>query len=102
MWVIFFPPIFLFDSTLDHNSALHAKISEKSLLIESRIEFPDPMLMTLDKGKFNSGLHAKNQRDIFKKQSEKSTLKIHANCCYKIRELFVFVLQCTQRENVHN
>jgi len=51
MWVIYFPHIFLFDSTLDHNSALHAKISEKSLLIESRIEFPDPMLMTLDRGK---------------------------------------------------
>jgi len=36
---------------LDHNSGLHAKIREKSLLIESRIEFLDPMLMTLDRGK---------------------------------------------------
>jgi hypothetical protein len=72
----------LFDSKLDHNSALHAKIREKSLLIESRIEFPYPILMTLDRRKIsgkisfsplwvlikkldrNSGLHAKNQRDI--------------------------------------
>ena len=38
----------MFDSKLDHNSALHAKIREKSLLIESRIEFPDPMFMILD------------------------------------------------------
>ena len=49
------------------------KLREKSLLIDSRIEFPDPMLMTLDRGKIiffplwflikkldhNSGLHAK-------------------------------------------
>ena len=41
----------LFDSKLDHNSALHAKIREISLLIDSRIEFPDPLLMTLDRGK---------------------------------------------------
>ena len=77
-----FPHILLFDSKLDHNSALHAKIREKSLLIESRIEFPYPILMTLDRGKIsgkisfsplwvlikkldrNSGLHAKNQREI--------------------------------------
>ena len=63
----------MFDSKLDHNSALHAKIRERSLLIDSRIEFPDPLLMTLDRGKIilsplwflifkldqNSGLHAK-------------------------------------------
>ena len=68
-----FPHILLFDSKLDHNSALHAKIREKSLVIKSRIKFPDPMLMTLDRGKItfsplwflilklnhNSGLHAK-------------------------------------------
>ena len=48
---IFFSHILLFDSKLDHNSALHAKIREKSLIIESRIEFPDTMLMTLDMGK---------------------------------------------------
>ena len=77
-----FPHILLFDSKLDHNSALHAKIREKSLLIESRIEFPYPILMTLDRGKIsgkiilsqlwfliqkldhNSALHAKNQREI--------------------------------------
>ena len=58
------------------------KIREKSLLIDSRIEFSDPMLMTLDRGKImgkitfsplwflikkldhNSGLHAKNEREI--------------------------------------
>ena len=45
---IFSLHFFLFDSKLDHNSALHAKIREKSLVIESRIEFPDPMLITLD------------------------------------------------------
>ena len=67
---------------LNHNSGLHAKIREKSLLIESRIEFPYPILMTLDRGKIsgkisfsplwfliqkldhNSALHAKNQREI--------------------------------------
>ena len=60
---------------------MHAKIREKSLLIESRIEFSYPILMTLDRGKIsgkisfsplwvlikkldrNSGLHAKNQRE---------------------------------------
>ena len=70
---IFSPHFFLFHSKLDHNSALHAKIREKSLVIESRIEFPDPMLITLDRGKIifsplwfliknldhNSGLHTK-------------------------------------------
>ena len=70
---IFSPHILLFDLKLDHNSARHAKIREKSLLIDSRIEFPDPILMTLDRGKIifsplwflilkldhNSGLHAK-------------------------------------------
>ena len=69
----FSPHILLFDLKLDHNSARHAKIREKSLLIDSRIEFPDPILMTLDRGKIifsplwflilkldhNSGLHAK-------------------------------------------
>ena len=69
----FFPPHFVVWFKLDHISALHAKIREKSLVIESRIEFPDPMLMTLDRGKItfsplwflilklnhNSGLHAK-------------------------------------------
>ena len=53
-------------------------IREKSLLIESRIEFPYPILMTLDRRKIsfsplwfliqkldhNSALHAKNQREI--------------------------------------
>jgi hypothetical protein len=29
------------------------KKSEKSLVIESRIEFPDPKLMTLDRGKIS-------------------------------------------------
>ena len=77
-----FPHILLFHSKLDHNSALHAKIREKSILIESRIEFPYSILMTLDRGKIrgkisfsplwvlikkldrNLGLHAKNQREI--------------------------------------
>ena len=71
-----FPHILLFESKLDHNSALHAKIREKSLLIESRIEFPYSILMTLDRGKIsfsplliqkldhNSALHVKNQREI--------------------------------------
>ena len=68
-----FPHILLFDLKLDHNSTLHAKIRENSLVIDSRIEFPDPILMTLDRGKIifsplwflilkldhNSGLHAK-------------------------------------------
>ena len=74
------PHILLFDSKLDHNSALHAKIREKFLLIESRIEFPYSILMTLDRGKIsgkisfsplliqkldhNSALHVKNQREI--------------------------------------
>ena len=48
-----FPHILLFDSKLDHISALHAKIREKSLLIESRNEFPYPILMTLDRGKIS-------------------------------------------------
>ena len=48
---IFFSHILLFDSKPDHNSALHAKIREKSLVIDSRIEFPNPMLMTLDRVK---------------------------------------------------
>ena len=50
---IFFPHILLFDSKLENNSAQHAKIIEISLLIDSRIEFPDPMLMTLDRGKIS-------------------------------------------------
>ena len=80
--------ILLFDSKLDHNSALHAKIREKSLLIESRIEFPDPMLMTLDRGKIrgkitfsplwflilkldhNSGLHSKIREKFLVIKSE--------------------------------
>ena len=44
--------IFIFDSKLDHNSVLHEKITEISV-IKSRIEFPDPMLMTLDRGKIS-------------------------------------------------
>ena len=69
----------MFDLKLDHNSALHAKIREKSLLIESRIKFPDPMLMILERGKitfsplwflilklyYNSGLHAKSERNLY-------------------------------------
>ena len=47
----FSPHILLFDSKLDHNSALHAKIRDRSLLIDSRIEFPDSLLMTLDSGR---------------------------------------------------
>jgi len=35
MGKIFFPNILLFDSKLDHNSALHAKIRVKSLLLKS-------------------------------------------------------------------
>ena len=79
-----FPLILLFDSKLDHNSALYAKIRDKSLLIESRIEFPDPMLMTLDRGKIilsplwflilkldqNSGLHAKIREKFLVIKSE--------------------------------
>ena len=60
-----------FDLKLDHNSAMHAKIREKSLVIESRIEYPNPMLKISGKIIFpplwfwiqkldhNSGLHAK-------------------------------------------
>ena len=80
----FSPHILLFDSKLDHNSALHAKIRERSLLIDSRIEFPDPLLMTLDRGKIifsplwflilkldqNSGLHAKIREKFLVIKSE--------------------------------
>jgi len=43
----------LFDSKLDHNSALHAKIREKSLVIESKIEFPEKMSEKCGKNYFS-------------------------------------------------
>ena len=79
---IIFPTFCNLIQKLDHNSGLDAKIREKSLLIESRIEFLDPMLMILDMGKimgkitfsplwflilklyYNSGLHAKSERNL--------------------------------------
>jgi len=66
----FFPHILLFDSKLDHNSALHAKIREKSLLIDSRIDFRQgknyflPTLVFDFKTRSQFRSACKNQREI--------------------------------------
>ena len=60
----------MFDSKLEHNSALHAKIREKSLLIDSRTDFRQgkhyflPTLVFDFKTRSQFRSACKNQREI--------------------------------------